>query len=242
MTSELWNERVAGAYDETSADMFTPDVLEPAVDFLAGLASGGRVLEFAIGTGRVALPLGARGVAVSGIDSSESMVEVLKAKPGADGIDVTIGDMTTATAGGEFDVVYVVYNTITCLLTQGEQVACFRNAARHLRPGGTFVVEVFVPDLQRLPFGETVRPFRVDPNRVGFDTYDLVRQQLVSHHYWLEDGTARSFHSTHRYVWPSELDLMAELAGLRLLERWADWDRSEFTATSASHVSVWMKP
>jgi SAM-dependent methyltransferase len=242
VTSELWNERVANEYDEASADMFAPEVLLPAVDFLAALAPTGRALEFAIGTGRIALPLSARGVPVSGIDSSAAMVDVLRSKPGADGIDVTVGDMTTTRVAGEFDLVYVVYNTITNLLTQGEQVECFRNAARHLRSGGAFVVEVFVPDLQRLPFGETIRPFRVEAKRVGFDSYDLVRQHLVSHHYWLDEGTARVFHSPHRYVWPSELDLMAELAGLRLGERWADWDRSTFTAQSPSHVSVWRMP
>ena len=222
--------------------MYAPEVLQPVVDFLAGLAPGGRALEFAIGTGRVALPLSARGLAVSGIDSSEPMVGVLRGKPGSRGIEVVIGDMATVAVPGVFDLVYVVYNAITCLLTQAEQVACFRNAARHLRPGGHFVVEVWVPDLQRLPPGETAQPSYVGEDRIIFDTYDLARQHVVSHHYWIEDGSADVFHSPHRFVWPSELDLMGQLAGLDLLDRWADWKRSAFTAQSRSHVSVWGKP
>lgn len=222
--------------------MYAPEVLQPAVDFLAALAPCGQALEFAIGTGRVALPLSARGLAVYGLERSEPMAAVLRGKLGGDRIAVIIGDMAHDSVPGTFDLVYVVYNAITCLLTQGEQVACFRNAAQHLGPGGRFVVEVFVPDLQRLPVGAIAQAFRVEDNRVGFDTFDLVRQQLVSHHYGIEDGKASVFHSSHRFVWPSELDLMGELAGLRLLERWADWTRAAFTAESRSHVSVWVKP
>jgi len=242
VTSEVWDQRVAAGYDEASADMYAPEVLQPAVDFLAALAPGGQALEFAIGTGRVALPLSARGLAVYGIDSSEAMTEVLRGKPGGDRIPVIVGDMAQDSIPGTFDLVYLVYNAITNLLTQAEQVACFRNAARHLRPGGRFVVEVFVPDLQRLPVGAIAQAFRVEDNRVGFDTFDLAHQQLVSHHYRIEDGKATVFHSPHRFVWPSELDLMGELAYLRLLERWTDWTRAAFTAESRSHVSVWVKP
>jgi len=242
VTSEVWDQRVAAGYDEASADMYAPEVLQPAVDFLAALAPGGQALEFAIGTGRVALPLSARGLAVYGIDSSEAMTEVLRGKPGGDRIPVIVGDMAQDSIPGTFDLVYLVYNAITNLLTQAEQVACFRNAARHLRPGGRVVVEVFVPDLQRLPVGAIAQAFRVEDNRVGFDTFDLAHQQLVSHHYRIEDGKATVFHSPHRFVWPSELDLMGELAYLRLLERWTDWTRAAFTAESRSHVSVWVKP
>lgn len=241
MTSEVWDERTAASYDEHAAEMYAPEVLGPTVDFLADLASGGRALEFAIGTGRVAIPLRARGVTVVGVELSPAMVAVLRNKPGADAIHVAIGDMTTTTVPGEFDLVYVVYNSISNVLTQAEQVACFRNAARHLRPAGRFVVELWVPDLRRLPPGAIAQPFHLSDERVSLDTYDVVRQQVVSHHYWVEGGKADVARSTHRYIWPSELDLMAELAGLRLVERWADWRRAEFTEDSRSHVSVWIK-
>jgi SAM-dependent methyltransferase len=222
--------------------MYTPEFLDPAVDFLARSARGGPALELAIGTGRVALPLSARGVRVAGIEISEPMASEFRKKPGSSDIPVTIGNMTTATAPGRFSLVYLVYNAITCLLSQDEQVECFRNAARHLEPGGRFVIEVFVPDLQRLPPGETARPFHVDADHLGFDTYDLVNQRLVSHHYRIVDGRTDTFRSPHRFVWPSELDLMAGLAGLELRERWEDWNEKPFTAESRSHVSVWQKP
>jgi SAM-dependent methyltransferase len=239
MTSELWNERVAAGYDDASADMFAPELLRATVDFLEALAPGGRALEFAIGTGRVALPLRDRGLRVVGLDSSAAMLDVLRVK--ADDVEVVIGDMASTEVPGPFDLVYLVYNTISNLLTQAEQVACFRNAARHLVPGGHFVIELWVPDLQRLPPGAIAQPFRIEENRVGFDTYDLLNQRVVSHHYVVEDGKATTFHSPHRYVWPSELDLMAELAGMRLEQRWADWTRQPFTAESRSHVSVWVR-
>jgi SAM-dependent methyltransferase len=238
---DVWNEQVAQNYDASSAPMYAPEVLGPTVDFLARRAGRGPALEFAIGTGRVALPLHARGVAVAGIELSEPMAAELGRKPGSGDIPVWIGDMATTKAPGEFSLVYLVYNAITCLLTQDQQVECFRNAARHLRPGGRFVIEVFVPPVQRLPPGETARPFHVGEHHLGFDAFDLVNQRLVSHHYWIEDGAARTFHSPHRFVWPSELDLMAKLAGLELRERWADWNESPFTADSTSHVSVWQK-
>jgi SAM-dependent methyltransferase len=190
----------------------------------------------------VALPLRARGVRVAGIDSSEPMVAELRKKSGGDEIPVVIGDMATATAPGRFALVYLVYNTITNLLTQDGQVACFRKAARHLEPGGRFVVETFVPDLRRLPPGEAFRPFHVGSRHLGIDEYDPVEQRLVSHHYWIEGGTARTALSRHRYAWPAELDLMARLAGLELRERWADWSETPFTADSPSHVSVWQLP
>ncbi len=222
--------------------MFAPEVLDPAVDFLAALAPGGRALEFAIGTGRVALPLSDRGVTVAGIDTSEAMINQLRAKPGADRVEVVLGDMSAGTVDGRFDLVYLVYNTITNLLTQSAQVACFRNAARHLRPGGRFVIEVFVPDLRGFPPGAIAQAFRIEDERVGFDTYDLLNQGLVSHHYTVAGGRGSVFHSHHRFVWPSELDLMGELAGLTLVERWADWTKAPFTADSKGHVSVWRKP
>ncbi|MFF4050390.1 class I SAM-dependent methyltransferase [Streptomyces chartreusis] len=242
MDADVWNEQVAQGYDESSAHMYVPAVLDPAVDFLERRAGTYQVLEFAVGTGRVAVPLSARGIRVAGVEKSEPMAQELAKKLGGDDVSVTIGDMTTTQVPGEFSLVYLVYNAITCLLTQKEQVACFRNAARHLRPGGRFVSEVFVPDLQRLPPGETARPFHVGDRHVGFDTYDLVNQRLVSHHYTIVEGQGSTFLSPHRYVWPSELDLMAQLAGMELSERWADWNEAPFTASSRSHISVWQKP
>ena len=221
--------------------MFTPAVVEPTVDFLAELAGDGPVLEFGIGTGRIALPLRQRGIDVHGVDLSEAMAAQLRDKPGGDEIPVTIGDFATARVDQRFTLVYLVFNTINNLTTQDEQVECFVNAARHLRPGGRFVVEVGVPSLQRLPPGETVRAFTVTPTRLGFDEYDVVNQGLVSHHYWIEDDTLRELSVPFRYVWPSELDLMARVAGMRLRDRWADWARAPFTAESRKHVSVWEK-
>jgi SAM-dependent methyltransferase len=241
VTADVWTAAVAQDYDAASADMYAPDVLGPTVDFLARRAGQGTALEFAIGTGRVALPLSARGVRVAGIEMSEPMAAELRKKPGADDVPVTIGDMASATAPGSFSLVYMVYNAITCLLTQDEQVQCFLNAARHLEPSGLVIAEVFVPQLQRLPPGETTRPFDVSENRVGIDIYDVVNQRLTSYHYGIEDGHASTFQSPHRYVWPAELDLMAKLAGLTLSERWGDWTEAPFTADSASHVSVWQQ-
>jgi SAM-dependent methyltransferase len=210
------------------------------VSLLAELAGDGPALEFAIGTGRVALPLHARGVAVSGIDLSAAMVERLRAKPGGSDIEVVVGDMTTARLGSSHSLVYVIWNSLMNLTTQDLQVECFVNAARHLRPGGRFVVEVTVPQLQRLPPGETARPFLVSDERLGFDTYDVVTQELVSHHWWYdEDGGARRSSYPFRYVWPAELDLMARLAGMSLETRWGGWRREPFTADSTTHVSVY---
>ncbi len=241
-SDDIWTAEIADRYDESSAAMFAPEILGPTVDFLTDLAGDGRALELAIGTGRVAVPLAARGVPVAGIELSRPMVAKLEEKPGAEGIEVVVGDMAEARVDGEFAVVYLVYNTIGNVLTQEAQVACFQNAARHLQPGGCFVVEVGVPNLQRLPLGETIAPFLVGEDRWGFDEFDLVTQQAVSHHFAIRDGGVKHFACPFRYVWPAELDLMAQLAGMTLRERWEDWDRTPFTADSRHHVSVWEKP
>ncbi|HEX6221045.1 MAG TPA: class I SAM-dependent methyltransferase [Acidimicrobiia bacterium] len=236
-----FDERIARTYDADSAEMFASEVLGPTVDFLAELADGRRVLEFAIGTGRVALALSAKGVDVSGIELSEAMAAEMLAKPGATAIPVTIGNMATTRAEGTFGLVYLVYNTITNLLTQDEQVACFCNAAAHLEIGGHFVIEVFVPELRRLPPGERLVAFDVSDGHVGVDEYDIANQRLTSHHYWTANGRADTLDSQHRYAWPAEYDLMARIAGLTLRERWSDWQHTPFTADSTSHVSVWEK-
>jgi len=236
-----FDARIASQYDEWSADMFDPGVVEPTVSFLAGLVGDGRALEFGVGTGRIALPLSRRGVPVHGIDISEPMVAKLRAKPGADAVGVTIGDFATTKVEGRFRVAYLVFNTIMNLTTQEEQVACFENAAAHLESGGMFVIEVGVPDLQRLPRGEKFQPFSVTPTHVGFDEYDVATQYLASHHYWIDGERVQVDTGSFRYVWPSELDLMARIAGLRLRERWGWWNREPFTSESTTHVSVWEK-
>jgi SAM-dependent methyltransferase len=239
MSKDYFGEHVAGRYDESAADMFDPAKVDPVVDFLAELASDGSALELGIGTGRIALPLAQRGIRVHGIDLSEAMVARLRAKSGADQIGVTIGDFATTTVEERFSVAYLVFNTIMNLTSQDEQVACFLNVAAHLQPGGCFVVEVGVPDLQRLPPGETVRPFTVTPTQLGFDEYDIAGQGLISHHYWMDDGRLETVSMPFRYVWPAELDLMARLAGMSLRERWSGWNRESFTSESRQHVSVW---
>jgi SAM-dependent methyltransferase len=241
MPEDHFGPGVAEGYDESSAELFATEVVEPTVEFLAGLAGDGAALELGIGTGRIALPLARRGVRVAGIELSEAMVAELRAKPGGESIEVTIGDFATTRVEGTFTLAYLVFNTIMNLTTQDEQVACFRNAAAHLEPGGCFVIEVGVPDLQRLPRGETIRPFHVSEERLGFDEYDVLRQGLVSHHFWVGNGSWRRSSTPFRYVWPAELDLMARLAGLSLRERYAGWRREPFTALSESHVSVWEK-
>jgi SAM-dependent methyltransferase len=232
---------VAERYDDPSSSMFDRAVIDSTVDFLAGLAGDGAALELGIGTGRIGLPLSQRGVTVCGLDLSSEMVEQLQAKPGADAVQVTLGDFATTRVPGEFTLAYLVYNTINNLTTQDDQVACFQNAAAHLRPGGCFVIEVGVPQLQRLPPGETVHPFTVTPSRLGFDEYDLANQGLISHHYWMDGDGFRNRSIPFRYVWPAELDLMARLAGMTLRERWSDWNREPFTGDSRKHVSVWQK-
>jgi SAM-dependent methyltransferase len=237
-----FGESVAAGYDESSAEMFAAEVVRPAVDLLAELAGGGRALELGVGTGRIALPLSARGVEVHGIDMSRAMVERLRAKPGGDAIGVTIGDFATARVEGGFSLAYLVFNTIGNLTTQDAQVDCFRNVADHLEPGGRFVVEVGVPDLRRLPPGQNAVPFHVSEGRLGFDEYDVATQSMTSHHVRVRDGGTEYFSVPFRYVWPSELDLMARLAGMRLVDRWDGWTREPFTSESRQHVSVWRKP
>jgi SAM-dependent methyltransferase len=239
---DYFGEPVAERYDERYDHLTDPAVVNPMVDFLADLARDGTALELGIGTGRIALPLAQRGVRVHGIDLSEAMVARLRAKRGAEQIVVTIGDFATTTVEATFSVAYLVANTIMNLTTQDEQVACFRNVAAHLEPGGCFVIEVLVPGLRRLPPGETFQLFDVSPTHVGFDEYDVARQGLVSHHYWIADGKVELFSPPFRYVWPSELDLMAQLAGMTLRERWSGWNQEVFTSDSAKHVSVWEKP
>jgi SAM-dependent methyltransferase len=242
MPEDYFGEAVAARYDESSADMFAAAVADPVVDFLADLAGQGAALELGIGTGRIALPLARRGIRVHGIDLSEAMVARLRAKPGAEQVTVTIGDFATTTVDGRFSVAYLVFNTIMNLTTQDGQVACFQNVAAQLEPGGCFVIEVMVPALQRLPPGETVRPFTVTPTHLGFDEYDVASQGLISHHYTVVDDKLELVSMPFRYVWPSELDLMARLAGMTLRERWSGWNREPFTSDSTSHVSVWEKP
>ena len=242
MPKVYFDERIAARYDADSADMFEPAVVAPTVNFLADLAGTGDALELGIGTGRIALPLSRRGIRVHGIDLSQAMTARLRAKPGADDIDVTIGDFATARVGRTFQLAYLVFNTIMNLTTQDEQVECFRNVAAHLNPGGRFVIEVEIPGLQRLPPGETVRAFTVSPTRLGFDEFDIAKQILFSHHYWAVDGRLEVFSAPYRYMWPAELDLMARIAGMTLRERWSGWNREPFTSDSTKHVSVWEKP
>jgi SAM-dependent methyltransferase len=236
-----FGDKVAARYDESSSDWFGTEVLDPTVEFLAELAGNGPALELGIGTGRVALPLAKKGIRVHGIDLSAAMVARLRAKSGGDGIKVAIGDFATTRVSGSFSLAYLVFNTITNLTTQDAQSECFANVAEHLEPGGRFVIENYIPALQRLPPGETHVPFLVTPTRLGFDEYDVVTQTSISHHYRVAEGKLEVWSSPHRYVWPSELDLMARHAGMTLRERWATWTRKPFTATSASHISVWEK-
>jgi len=234
-----FGERVAARYDERS--VATAEVVDAIADLIAVHARDGAALEFGIGTGRIALPVTARGVSVSGIDLSEAMVARLRGKPGGDAIRVTIGDFATAKVESAFSLVYLVANTIMNLTTQDQQVACFENASAHLRPGGRFLIEVIVPGWQRLPPGERFQAFDVSPRHLGFDEIDVVTQASVSHHYWIEDGRVEVFSPPFRYVWPAELDLMARLAGMTLRERWGGWSREPFTSESRQHVSIWEK-
>ena len=240
---EIWDTDAAQRYDTPGTGMFAPEVLRPTVDLLAKLAGDGRALEFAIGTGRVAIPLSERGVPVTGIELSRAMVEQLRTKSDEATIPVIVGDMATAAAAGTYALVYLVYNTISNLLTQAEQVECFRNAARHLTPGGRFVVELWVPELRKLPPGQAATVWHCEPGYIGLDTYDVLHQQVVSHHFHFDESRrAHLYRSPHRYIWPAELDLMARLAGLELEARHADWAGAEFTADSRSHVSVYRLP
>ena len=237
-----FDEPVAARYDESSADMFDPEVVDPVVDFLAELAGSGRALELGIGTGRIALPLAQRGVAVHGIELSKAMAARLRAKPGGEAIGITIGDFATTNVEGTFSLAYLVFNTIGNLTTQEAQVACFQNVAAHLEPGGRFVIEVGIPELRRLPPGETMRVFDASPTHWGIDEYDVANQGLISHHFELVDWHFELHSLPFRYTWPAELDLMAQLGGMRLRERWSGWKREPFTSESRKHVSVWEKP
>jgi SAM-dependent methyltransferase len=239
---DYFGKDVAASYDESPDPAFSPYVISHTVDVLADLVGDGAALEFAVGTGRIALPLAARGVPVSGIELSTAMIDQLRAKDDAGRVTVTIGDMATTRIDGRFRLVYLIFNTIGNLTTQDQQVACFANAAAHLERGGYFVIEVGVPDLRRLPPGEDARVFSHSPGRVGYDHYvDLVGQQAVSHHFVADQPDVVEVTTPFRYVWPSELDLMARLAGMELVHRWGWWDRSSFTGESRLHVSVWQK-
>ena len=233
---------VAARYDESSADMFEPAMLDPVVDFLADLAGKGRALELGIGTGRVALPLAQRGVPVHGIDMSQAMVARLREKPGGEGIGLTIGDFATTKVDGTFSLAYLVFNTIGNLTTQDAQVACFENAAAHLEPSGCFVIETGVPSVRQLSTGERFLVFDFSGDHVGIDEYDVENQGLISHHFTPVDGKWELFSIPFRYVWPAELDLMARIAGMTLRERWSGWQREPFTSESTKHISVWEKP
>ena len=237
-----FDERVAARYDDSEAEMFEAEAIDPVVEVLVELAGSGRALELGIGTGRIALPLARRGVSVHGIDLSKAMVARLRAKRDGEDIGVTIGDFATTTVDGSFSLAYLVFNTIMNLTTQAGQVACFRNAAAHLEPGGCFVIEATIPDLRRLPPGETFHVFNASENHWGIDEYEVATQGLTSHHFETVDGTVERSSIPFRYAWPSELDLMAQLAGMELRSRWGGWKREPFTSESTKHVSVWEKP
>jgi hypothetical protein len=237
-----FGEHVAAAYDDSLDQEFKAETVAATVDVLTGLAAGGRALELAVGTGRIAVPLAQRGVPVHGIDMSRAMVARMRAKPGAEAIGVTIGDIATTRVEGTFSLVYLVFNTIMNLTTQDAQVDCFVNAAAHLSPGGCFLIETSVPDLRKLPAGQDVVPFHVSPTHWAFDRYDIVTQAMSSNYITVSGGRGEYRSIPFRYAWPAEFDLMARIAGLRLRERWTDWDRSPFTAESGKHVSVWEKP
>ena len=239
MTKNYFGENVAKGYEADLPGFFDPAVVGPVVDFLTDLAADGNALELGIGTGRIALPLSQRGIRVHGIDLSPEMLGELRRKPGAEAIDVTMGDFATTKLGKTFGLAYLVFNTITNLTTQEAQVDCFRNVAAHLKPGGCFVIEVFVPELRRLPPGGRMISNSLSAERLDFDEYDVETQGLISHHYRGVDGKLEGYSSPFRYVWPAELDLMAQLAGMKLRNRWEYWDRRPFTNESPMHVSVW---
>jgi SAM-dependent methyltransferase len=242
VSADHFGEDVAGTYDSDTADMFDPSEVAAQIDLLSELAGDGRALEFAIGTGRIALPLAARGVEVAGIELSGAMVEQLRRKAGGSAISVTIGDMASSRVEGAFALVYLVFNTIGNLTSQQQQLACFENAARHLTGGGRFVIEVGLPELRRLPPGERHVVFHADSDGWGIDEYDVSTQGLVSHHFRRDGERLRHRSIPFRYVWPAELDLMAQLAGMTLVNRWAGWNREPFQHESTKHISVWTKP
>jgi SAM-dependent methyltransferase len=238
----VWGKDIAEVYDATYAAQAEPSVVDPMVDLLAQLVGDGAALEFAVGTGRIALPLSARGVPVHGIELSPEMVKQLRGKPGADAVPVTIGDRATTRLSESFDLVYVVANSIVNLTTQEEQIAVFSNAAAHLGLGGQFVIELIVPQLRRVPPSEVARVFRLDPDHVGIETFDDVVGQVAWSHHWVEvDGRLVRHSAPYRYIWPSELLLMAKMSGFELQDRWGDWDGSPFTSDSAKQVTVFVK-
>jgi hypothetical protein len=241
MAETHFDERVAARYETYWPELFEPAVVDPAVAFLAGLAGDGGALELGVGTGRIALPLSRRGVRVHGIELSPAMVARLREQPGAEAVGITVGDFATTRVGGPFRLAYLVRNTITNLTTQDEQVECFRTVAAHLEPGGSFVIENYIPQLQRIAPGETTRMITATPTHVGIEEYDLAAQIAVSRHYWVIDGQLEILSSPHRYLWPGELDLMAKVAGMTLRERWSTWAREPFTSDSTMHISVWEK-
>lgn len=242
MPSVEWGEELASVYDRTYDAEADAAVVAPMVELLQELAGGGRALELAVGTGRIALPLAAAGVPVAGIELSGPMAERLRAKPGAGAVTVTIGDMTSTRVPGEFALVYIVANSIMNVTTQDEQLATVVNAAAHLRPGGRFVIELIVPQLQRVPPSERGWVFQMSEDHVGIETFDDVAEQLAWSHHWMHvDGTFVHHAAPYRYIWPPELDLMARLAGLERRDRWGDWDRSPFTSSSPKHVTVYEK-
>lgn len=236
--AETFGERFAAVYDAWVASRVPEARTSEAVETLAGLAASGTVLELAIGTGRLALPLAARGLAVHGIDASEAMVEKLRQKPGGEAIPVTIGDIAGVVVDSAFDLVFLAFNTLFNLTRQDDQVRCFRNAARHLAPAGVFVVEAFVPDLTER---QAIRADQVTADSVVLEAsvHDRVAQTVHYQYVVVTDEGVRLYPVPMRYAWPAEIDLMARLAGLSLRERWAGWDRSPFTASSPAHVSVY---
>jgi SAM-dependent methyltransferase len=244
VSEPIFDERIAAIDASADSGMHAPEVVSATVAFLTELAGDGPVLEFGIGTGRIAIPFRARGVDVTGIDISPHMIAKLRERPGGQDTDVTIGDIATANVGSAFSLVYAIWNTFINLMTQDEQVDCFHNAARHLQPGGYFVTDTMspLPDLRRLPPGEKVRAFSIEADSFGFDEFDVIEQHITSHHYWTENGHLETWSSPCRYVWPSELDLMGQIAGLTLRERWADWNRAPLTDESSQAISVWHKP
>ena len=237
-TAATYGDRIAESYDRMYPG---GGGVEPSVNVLAKLAGGGRALELGIGTGRVALPLAERGVTVHGIDASQAMVDRLRAKPGGDAIPVSIGDFAEFQVDSRFELIFVVCNTLFGLATQDAQVQCFQRVAEHLAAGGTFLIEAFVPDPARFVGGRNLSVSGIEPDLVTLDVarHDAANQRVYSQHLLLTEAGTRLYPVQLRYAWPSELDLMARLAGLRLRDRWSGWDGAPFTAASSSHISLY---
>ncbi len=239
--TDYFSDPIAEKYDENLADFFLDAAIHPVLNILQELTGNGRALELGVGTGRLAIPLVARGVPVHGIEFSTAMVNRMLAKPGGDKVAITIGDFASTRVEGTFSMAYLVFNTIMNLTTQSEQVACFHNVSNHLIKGGFFVIEVGVPSLRSLPPGQNIYPFSITEKSFGFDMYNTVTQEMTSNYFTDVEGKAETAIIPFRYVWPSELDLMAEMAGMRLKHRWADWNRELFTSESKKHISIWEK-